>query len=69
MFNDFTAGDTMFTGLIVFGLPVLAALLCVNTFGLLKKIERGEDTTNHTAWEAILTAIISKGPGETPGPL
>jgi len=51
----------MVTGLIVYGLPVLAAVLYVNTVRLMKKIKRGEDTTNNTAWGAILIAIIVFG--------
>lgn len=51
----------MSTGLILYGLPILAAVLYVNTVHLLKKIKRGEDTTNNTAWGAILTAMIIFG--------
>lgn len=46
---------------LIFGLPVAAAILYVNTVTIIKKVIKGEETTNHTVIGAFLLALILFG--------
>lgn len=46
---------------LLFGLPVVAAILYLNTVTIIKKANKGEETTRHTTIGSLLLALILFG--------